>query len=313
MGPGRIRRVSALCGQGEMMAVSSMTGFARIEGQIDEFRWAWELRSVNGKSFDVRFRVPNGWDALEIPCKAVLAALVKRGSLTANLTVSERERGTTLRINETVLAQVIELINSLEGRIDAAPPRLDTLLGFRGVVETGDDTPSEEMRAARLASMTDGFALAVAALVEARDAEGARLHQVLAQRLAEITSLVVEAEASAAAQPAMVRARFQAQIAALFEAVPPLPEERLAQEAALLIARADVREELDRLQSHLGAARELLAEGAGVGRRFDFLCQEFNREVNTLCSKSADIGLTRIGLALKASVEQLREQVQNIE
>ncbi|HTH96658.1 MAG TPA: YicC/YloC family endoribonuclease [Stellaceae bacterium] len=295
------------------MAVSSMTGFARVEGQIDEFRWAWELRSVNGKSLDIRFRLPGGFEVLEVQAKPILSTAIKRGSLTANLTISERERASTLRINDSVLNQLIELIGSLEGRVDAAPPRLDTLLAFRGVIETGDDAPSDAVREARLAALLDGFVQAVAALVQARDSEGARLHQVLSQRLDEIGGLIGEAEASAAAQPAAIRERFRIQIAALFENVPPLPEERLAQEIALLIARADVREELDRLQAHMNAARDLMAEGTAVGRRFDFLCQEFNREVNTLCSKSADIGLTRIGLALKAAVEQLREQVQNIE
>jgi uncharacterized protein (TIGR00255 family) len=295
------------------MAVSSMTGFARIEGELDEFRWAWELRSVNGKSLDIRFRVPGGWEVLEVSGKTALSAAVKRGSLTASLTIAEAQKSGTLRINETVLTQVIDLINGLEGRIDAAPPRLDGLLSIRGVIETVDESASESVRAARLAAMSRDLTRAIEALAQARDAEGARLHVILDQRIAEIAGLVGEAEALAATQPDAIRARFRSQIAALFEGVTPVSEERLAQEVALIIARADVREELDRLQAHLGAARELMGEAVNVGRRFDFLCQEFNREVNTLCSKSADIALTRIGLALKASVEQLREQIQNIE
>jgi uncharacterized protein (TIGR00255 family) len=143
--------------------------------------------------------------------------------------------------------------------------------------------------------------------------EGARLQEVLSARLAEIAALVKQAEASAAMQPAAIKGRLDGLIAALLDAVPALPEERLAHEAALIIAKADIREELDRLAAHLGAARELIAEGGAIGRRLDFLCQEFNREANTLCSKSADLELTRIGLALKAGIEQLREQVQNIE
>ena len=295
------------------MAVSSMTGFARVEGQIDGFAWAWELRSVNGKALDLRFRLPPGYEALEAPWKTLLADKAKRGSINAVLSISEQSKPASLRINETVLAQVIELIRGLEGRIDAAPPRLDGVLGIRGVMELAEEGVGPEEREARLAGIGGSFEAAVAALSAARMGEGERLRAVLAGKLDEIASYLGEAERAAAAQPHAIRARFQKQLALLFETVPPLPEERLAQELALLIGRADIREELDRLAGHIAAARDLLEEGVNVGRRFDFLCQEFNREANTLCSKSADLGLTRLGLSLKAAIEQLREQVQNIE
>jgi uncharacterized protein (TIGR00255 family) len=295
------------------VAVSSMTGFARVEGQTDGFDWAWELRSVNGKALDLRFRLPPGYDALEAGLKARLAEATKRGSINAALQISEQSKPATLRINETVLGQVLEIMRGLETRIDAAPPRLDGLLGIRGVVELAEEVLTPERREARLAGIATGFDAAVTALVAARDAEGKRLHDVLVARLDEIASYVVAAEQAAATEPDAIRARFQKQMALLFEGVPPLPEERLAQELALLIGRADIREELDRLSAHIAAARDLLAESGNVGRRFDFLCQEFNREANTVCSKSADLGLTRLGLSLKAAIEQLREQVQNIE
>jgi uncharacterized protein (TIGR00255 family) len=295
------------------VAVSSMTGFARAEGQIDGFAWAWELRSVNGKALDLRFRLPPGYDALELPLKAALSEAAKRGSINATLSISEQSKPASLKINETVLGQVLDLMRGLEGRLDAAPPRLDGVLGIRGVMELAEEVLTTEQREARLARLTASFEQAVAALVAARAAEGERLHGVLAGKLTEIAGYVAEAELSAAAQPEAIRARFQKQMALLFESVPPLPEERLAQELALLIGRADIREELDRLDAHIEAARDLLAEGSNVGRRFDFLCQEFNREANTVCSKSADLGLTRLGLSLKAAIEQLREQVQNIE
>jgi len=295
------------------VAVSSMTGFARTEGRIDSLNWAWELRSVNSKSLDLRFRLPSGYDVLEILLKTRLGEMLKRGSINASLTIAEESRPARLRVNEETLAQVIALMRDLEGRIDAAPPRLDGLLGIRGVIEFAEEAPGEDRRETVHAALTVGFEVALASLRAARDGEGERLERILSARLDEIAAQVAEAEKSAAAQPDAIRARFKAQIAALFEGVPPLPEERLAQELAVLIARADVREELDRLNAHLAAARELLAEGSNVGRRLDFLCQEFNREANTLCSKSADLGLTRLGLALKAAIEQLREQVQNIE
>ena len=290
-----------------------MTGFARVEGQIDGFAWVWELKSVNGKALDQRFRLPSGYDALEAPCKALLGDRIKRGSINATLSITEAARPAQLKINEDVLGQVIGLLRSLEGAIDAAPPRLDGLLGIRGVMELVDDQPGPEARDMRLAALTDSFTRAVEALVAARDGEGERIGRVLEQRLEEIAGYVSAAEKSAAAQPEAIRERFKQQIADLLAGAPPVPEERLAQELALILARADVREELDRLSAHIQGARELLAEGLGVGRRFDFLCQEFNREANTVCSKSADLGLTRIGLDLKAAIEQLREQVQNIE
>jgi uncharacterized protein (TIGR00255 family) len=290
-----------------------MTGFARVEGQSEGFAWSWELRSVNGKAFDLRFRLPSGYDALEAPLKTVLGETAKRGSINAILSISEQSKPASLKINETVLAQVLDLMRGLEGRLDAAPPRLDGVLAIRGVMELAEEVLSPDQREARLAAICASFGEAVAALAAARAGEGARLHAVLAGKLDEIAAYVGDAELAAAAQPEALRARFRKQMALLFDGVPPLPEERLAQELALLIGRADIREELDRLVAHIAAARELLAEGVNVGRRLDFLCQEFNREANTLCSKSADLGLTRLGLSLKAAIEQLREQIQNIE
>ena len=290
-----------------------MTGFARVEGQIDGFAWVWELKSVNGKALDLRFRFPAGYDALEAPCKALLGDRIKRGSINIVLTITEAARAAQLQINEIVLGQVIVLLKSLEGAIDAAPPRLDGLLGMRGVMELVDDQPDPAARELRLAALTASFGQAADALLAARDGEGERIGRVLGTRLDEISGFVSDAERSAAAQPDAIRVRFKQQIADLLDGASPVSEDRLAQELALILARADVREELDRLTAHIQGARELLAEGLGVGRRFDFLCQEFNREANTVCSKSADLGLTRTGLGLKAAIEQLREHVQNIE
>jgi uncharacterized protein (TIGR00255 family) len=295
------------------VAVSSMTGFARVEGQIEGFAWVWEVRSVNGKALDLRFRLPPGYDSLEVPLKARLGDIAKRGSINATLSITEQSKPASLKINETVLSQVLDLMRALESRLDAAPPRLDGVLGIRGVIEQSEEALDPEQREARLGIVTTSFADALVALAAARAAEGERLHAVLAAKLDEIAGSVAAAEHSAATQPDAIRARFKKQMALLFEGVPPLPEERLAQELALLIGRADIREELDRLTAHIAAARDLLAEGVNVGRKFDFLCQEFNREANTLCSKSADLELTRLGLSLKAAIEQLREQVQNIE
>ncbi len=295
------------------MAISSMTGFARAEGRADGLSWAWEVKSVNGRALDTRFRLPPGFDGLEIALRAALAKHVKRGSIAASLAVTNEAGASGLRINRAALATILAAARELAPDLAAAPPRLDGLLALRGVIETGDEPQDEATRERRESALVKSWDETLVRLAAARSEEGARLEAVLDGHLKLISGLVAEAGASAAAQPAALRQRLRALVAELLDASPALNEDRLAQEAALLAAKADVREEIDRLGAHIAAARALLAEGGAVGRRFDFLCQEFNREANTLCSKSSDVGLTRIGLALKAAIEQLREQVQNIE
>jgi uncharacterized protein (TIGR00255 family) len=295
------------------MTIASMTGFARAEGHDGPLSWAWELKSVNSKSLDLRFRLPPGFDALELPLRALVTQRLKRGAITANLSVARAAGAGNLRVNREALAVVLRLANELAHEIEAAPPRVDGLLALRGVLESGDEAPEEGARERQLKLLGDGFAEALEGLAMMRLGEGARLEAVLTGRLDEIAVLVKDAESAAATQPAAIKARIKELVTVLLDSVPALPEERLAHEAALVVAKADIREELDRLRAHLDAARGLMKEGGAIGRRFDFLCQEFNREANTLCSKSADLELTRIGLGLKAAIEQLREQVQNIE
>jgi uncharacterized protein (TIGR00255 family) len=291
-----------------------MTGFARIEGEAEGLAWAWEIKSVNGKALDLRLRLPPGFDALELPLRALLNERLRRGSVSANLGIIRAANGANLRVNRAALEQVLALARELQHSIGATPPSTDGLLALKGVLESGEDeVPDAALRARREAALIAGCRRALDDLMGMRRAEGARLADVLRERLDEIAGLVAQAERTAAVQPDAVRARLRALVDALKDAAPTIAEERFAQEAALLVAKADVREELDRLHAHIAAARELLAEGAVIGRRLDFLCQEFNREANTLCSKSADVDLTRIGLGLKVAIEQLREQVQNIE
>ncbi|MGK9231726.1 YicC family protein [Inquilinus limosus] len=287
-----------------------MTGFARKEGGVDGLSWVWEARSVNGKSLDLRLRTPAGFERLESIARVELAKRFRRGNVTLNLSLGRSETAPALRINREVLDQLVALARELNG--ETAPIRVDTLLGIRGVVETGD-TASAELNSAVEAEAAAAIAPLLDDLQAARLEEGGRLRDVLAAQIDHIAGLVGDARASAAAQPDALKARLKAQLDLLLEARPPLPEDRLAQELALLVGRCDVREELDRLDAHIGQARGLLAAGSGVGRRLDFLCQEFNREANTLCSKAADVALTRIGLDLKAVIEQFREQIQNIE
>lgn len=293
------------------MGVSSMTGFARAEGEAAGISWVWELKSVNGRSLDLRLRLPPGYDGLEAPLRAALAGRLRRGTISANLAVN-RIAPPTIRINREMLQRVLALVGELAAEVEAAPPRLDGLIGLRGVIETVEDE-AEDVVEARRAALIEGWGVALERLVASRGEEGARLGATLLTQLAELGELVVAASSCAAAQPAALRARLEQSLAALGDLVPGMPPDRVAQELALLVSRGDVREELDRLRAHVAQAGELLAKGEGVGRQLDFLCQELNREANTLCSKSSDIELTRIGLALKLAVEQFREQVQNLE
>jgi uncharacterized protein (TIGR00255 family) len=291
--------------------VVSMTGFARAQSEAPGISWAWEVKSVNGRSLDLRLRLAPGFDALEPELRAAAAQRFRRGNLSASLTVT-RTAPAALRINREALTQLVALIDELAGQIEAAPPRLDGLLALRGVVETVEDEDETVLEARRRAVLA-GWTAALEELAAARAEEGARVASLLEAQLDEMAALVVAAESCAATQPAAIAERLRAVLLGLIDAAAAMPEERIAQEVAMLAARTDVREELERLRAHLEQAGELLKEGEAVGRRLDFLCQELNREANTLCSKSADIALTRVGLALKAVIEQFREQVQNIE
>lgn len=290
-----------------------MTGFARAVGHDRALGWTWEVKSVNGRSLDIRFRLPLGFDRIEAAARSLVNQRLKRGSLSASLTLARAAGTAGWHINRDLIEQLLTLRKDFGGRISRSAPRLDALLAVRGVVEPLEELESEEATERRAAAIIATFEQALTALATARAAEGARLAVALGAQLDEIQRLTAEAEGIAALRPDALKARIREQLAALLEAEPSLPEERLAQELALLAIKADVREELDRLKAHLAAARELIAGGEAVGRRLDFLCQELNREVNTLCAKAAEVALTRVGLALKAVVDQLREQVQNIE
>ncbi|MDE0175167.1 MAG: YicC family protein [Defluviicoccus sp.] len=294
-------------------ALQSMTGFARAEGGDGEVRWSWEVRSVNGRNLDLRVRTPHGHDALEPRARALAAERFSRGSLSLHLTIAQAGRAPEIRVNEDVLERLLEIHRSLQDRHGAPPARLEALMALPGVLERIEAEETESDRDRRLGAIADTLAGALDGLAAARYEEGERLGSVVNRQLDEIDSLARAAAASAAVQPERIRDRVRDQIAALLDAKPAVAEDRLAQEVAYLAARADIREEIDRLTGHVASARELMSGGGPVGRRLDFLCQEFNREANTLCSKSTDMDLTRIGLDLKAAVEGLREQVQNLE
>ncbi|HEY3149259.1 MAG TPA: YicC/YloC family endoribonuclease [Dongiaceae bacterium] len=295
------------------VTIASMTGFARRQGSLDDFLWAWELKCVNGRNLDVRCRFPAGFDGLDGFVRAACAERLKRGNLSVTLTTDDKQSAPTFRINEAALAQITRLLDSLAGKINAAPPRLDGLIGLKGVLEIEEQEVAPEASERRIQAMQADFVACLVDLQQARLEEGKKLATITRQHLKEIERLGKAAAGSAAVQPAALRERLAKQIAELLPPVVTLPEERLAQEVALLAAKADVREELDRLNAHVAAVRGLLDQGGAIGRRLDFLCQEFNREANTLCSKADDLALTNLGIELKAAIEQLREQAQNIE
>ena len=296
------------------MTVSSMTGFARSEGQSNGCSWTWELKSVNAKGLDVRCRVPNGFENLEKAARDRVAKTFKRGNVTVNLTFSWIKGDAGFRVNPQVLEELLATLPEIRKQLpDAAPPSVDGLLALRGVIEPVEEELSDVARSALDSEILESFEPALAALLAMRDDEGARLSEALDTRLDEIAGLSGDAEKLAALQPDAIRERLKTQVETLLADISALSEDRLAQEAALLMTKADIREELDRLKAHEQAARELMGNGGAVGRKLDFLCQEFNREANTLCSKSQDVTLTRIGLDMKSAIEQFREQVQNIE
>jgi uncharacterized protein (TIGR00255 family) len=295
------------------MALSSMTGFARSHGASGPYVFEWELKSVNAKGFDLRLRLPPGWDGLEAIAKKRAAELLARGTVYANLTVKRANALSSVRINEDVLASVVKVAGQLAARIDAVAPSIDGLLAIKGVIEVVEpESDDEEDKAARAAA-AEAFEKALADLVAMRQREGIALGQILAQRMNEVETLAKKAEAAPGRKPEAIKARLAEQVAALLETSDRFDADRLNQEALLIAARADIREELDRIASHVAQARELIGKGGPIGRRLDFLAQEFHREVNTCCSKSNDIELTNTGLEMKNVVEQFREQVQNLE
>jgi uncharacterized protein (TIGR00255 family) len=295
------------------MALSSMTGFARGHGVSGAYSWAWELKSVNAKGFDLRLRLPPGWDAVEGPARNDAAQVLARGTVHGTLTVERQGVAPSVRVNEPVLAAVLATIKGLAGRVDAATPRLDGILSLKGVIDVIDEDEREEDRRAAEAAVIAGFRATVAELAAMRRLEGEALGHVLTRRVREIAVLAKRAEAAPGRRPEAIKARIVEQVAMLLDASDRFDPDRLHQEAILIASKADIREELDRLASHVAQVERLIADGGPIGRRLDFLAQELNREANTLCSKSNDVELTNIGLELKSVVEQFREQVQNLE
>ncbi|WP_414471553.1 YicC/YloC family endoribonuclease [Microvirga sp. M2] len=295
------------------MSIASMTGFAREAGVTGPYQWAWELKTVNGRGLEVRVRTPSGLDAVGEEARGLILKALTRGQGQLNLSMSRASTAPRLRVNQEVLQSLLSAVGGLSLPDNVKPASLDGLLAVRGVVELDEDAVDPGQDEALTEALKGGITHLIQALKAARLNEGQALASVLNRQLDAIAGLVSDAEACPARQPDAIRARLEAQIAELLDGKAALDPARLHQEAVLIAARADIREEIDRLRAHVDSARGLLEEGGPVGRRLDFLAQEFGREANTLCAKANDVSLSRIGLELKAVIEQFREQVQNVE
>lgn len=295
------------------MAITSMTGFGRAEGSGDGLLWAWEARSVNGRGLDIRLRLPPGNDAVEPAVREAAGKKVVRGNVSATLTIDRQTGSGSVRVNETVLADVLRCADRVAEISGGSRPDTSALLSIKGVLEQLDISESAEARAARERMLIAGFETALGRLIDSRRSEGARLDAIIREQVAQIERLTADVRASPSRSIEAIRGRVQEQIARLLEADNGFDPDRLHQEAIIVATRADVEEELARLDAHVAAARDILAEPGAVGRKLDFLAQEFNREANTLCSKANTVDVTRLGLSLKTIIDQLREQVQNVE
>ena len=295
------------------MALVSMTGFARQEGTLDQHSWVYEVKSVNGKNLDIRSRLPHGHEALEVEIKKLATQYFRRGNFQLNLQLSRENGQTALAVNEEALETILKIAEPIQKRLGDRPIAVETLLGLRGVLEMAEPQESDEAKQARHDALIESIKAVFSQLADMRLAEGARMETVIVEQVNTIEALTKAARDCPDRQPEAIKARFKENIEKLLETSDQLDPDRLHAEAILIATRADVQEELDRLFAHVEAARELIKSDDAVGRKFDFLAQEFNREANTLCSKASSQELSRIGLELKTTIDQLREQIQNIE
>jgi uncharacterized protein (TIGR00255 family) len=296
------------------MPLKSMTGFGRSSGQENGASWVWELRAVNGRGLDLRFRLPPGFEAFELRLREHIGKCLARGNCAISLSLKLPAAAGDIRLNETALMRFAELADrarELTQRHEVVS--LEALLAVKGVIETVESQPGEEAGTALQEALFASFEKALAAIVAAREAEGARLAVILTDKLNEIEALVDDAESAPARAPEAIRERLHQALARIFGEAVDIDRDRLYQEAVMLAMRADIEEEIKRLKSHIAGARELLGDSQPAGRKFEFLAQEFQREANTLCSKSNAAEITRLGLKLKSAIDQFREQVQNVE
>jgi len=295
------------------MPLKSMTGFARDDGAVGRYSWFWEVRTVNGRGRDIRIRVPSGHENIEEACRAIVAEFITRGNCNLTLKIERITGNQEIRLNEAALVQVARAVRRTEMFVEAAEPSIDGLLALRGVLEVVEPEHSKEELEELNKAVTDSLRIAMEKVFAAREAEGRHMAAAVGAHVDAIEALVETIEKSDARSPETIKARLLEQIKKLLDGDLGLVEDRLYQEAVMLATKADVEEELIRLKAHISSARAMLQQDDAVGRKLDFLTQEFNREANTICSKSNAIEITNAGLELKATIDQMKEQVQNIE
>ena len=295
------------------MALTSMTGFARHDGQYKDIAWVWEIRSVNGKGLDLRFRIPQGYESLEGKARKIAQSNLNRGNVQISLQIRQTSSNLVPVVNEAALDTIIRAAEQLREKVGGELPTVADLLGYRGVVEFEEVAHSQEERSDLEGKIQESFSEAIKALCEARSREGVSLTRVVKKQIETISELKNAIEDDTERAPDAIRTRLKAQLDLLLEDRDGIDPARLHQEVALLAAKSDIREELDRLSVHLDTASQLLSEDGPVGRKLDFLSQEFNRECNTICSKSNASSVSAKGLDMKLVIDQFREQIQNLE
>lgn len=295
------------------MTLSSMTGFGRSNNSFENYSWVWELKSVNGKGLDLRTRIPQGFDTLDKHVKSVAKKVLFRGTLNILLQIKKDGVETVLNVNEDVLNKLIIIAKDAAIKHNLPMPSIDNLLTIRDVIEVNNDDTPDYTEKGRDKAVKLSFDEALKSLISSREEEGAATYCMLSLILDDINRLLSEAEVIGLKQPELLKEKYEKKLGSLFDNKQDIDQGRLAQEIVLLALKSDIKEETDRLNAHIVSARKLLLTNGPVGRKLEFLTQEFNREINTLCSKSSDIRLTNIGLSLKASIDQFREQVLNVE
>lgn len=290
-----------------------MTGFARVAENMDAFNWVWELRSVNGKGLDLRLRLPSGFDRLEASIRKIAGKSLGRGNVQISLNLNWENRQTIPVINQAALNLVTRSIEKIDTEHKTSPSTAAQILSLRGVMELSEPEIPADILVSLDKKITDSFQVAVKELVSARKLEGDALYTIMSGHLEKIATLTDNVENDPSRSPQAIRARLEAHLEKYDLSALDLDKDRMHQEAVVLAAKADLREELDRLMAHVDAGRQLLEAKAPVGRKLEFLAQEFNRESNTLCSKSNAVSVTEMGLELKLVVDQFREQVLNVE
>lgn len=295
------------------MTLQSMTGFARTQGQFEETSWVWELRSVNGKGLDLRLRIPSGFEALEVKSRKLLTTYFTRGNVQISLSVTQSSSASLPYINQEAVSTLLEAAKELQQRVGGDLPSAAELMAMRGVVELQEKQFNDEEKDTLHLAILESLKEAAEALLSMRQGEGRAIAEVLRQQVEKIEQLHRQIEANDARSPEAIKQQLQTQIDKIVENNAEFDDQRLYQEVAILAAKADLQEELDRLVVHVKAAQDLLRSDGPVGRRLDFLAQEFNRECNTICSKSNSAEVTSIGLDMKLIIDQFREQLQNME